>query len=79
MSKIVINDLQDGSYKEVSFSYKGLRFVYKYISTQGWDDGSLIDLNKDNKLSESEFNELESVINNLDLNDLSTGDEIEFE
>jgi hypothetical protein len=80
MEKIIVTDIEVGTYKEMNFQYKGLRFVYKYVSTSGWDDGTLIDLNKEDvKLSTSDFEKLEQIINNQDINELETGDEIDVE
>ena len=80
MEKIKVTDIELGSYKEINFQYKGLRFVYKYVSTPGWDDGTLTDLNKEGvKLSSSDFEKLEQIINDQDINELETGDEIDAE
>ena len=72
MSKISIDSIEEGQYKEITFYYKSLRFVYKYIVTSGWDDGQLIDLNrKGEQLSESEFGELQDLISQLDIAEIN--------
>jgi len=72
MSTISIDSIEEGQYKEITFYYKNLRFVYKYIVTSGWDDGQLIDLNrKGEQLSETEFEELQDLITQLDISDIN--------
>ena len=80
MSKISIDSIEEGQYKEITFYYKSLRFVYKYIVTSGWDDGQLIDLNrKGEQLSESEFGELQDLISQLDIAEINeAGVEVEI-
>lgn len=80
MQIIRITDIELGTYKEINFKYKGLKFVYKYISTDGWNDGTLIDLNNDQlKLTSSEFQKLQEIINDIDIDNLEAGDEIDAE
>ena len=80
MQIIRITGIELGTYKEINFKYKGLNFVYKYISTDGWNDGTLIDLNNDQlKLTSSDFQKLQEIINDLDIDNLEAGDEIDAE
>lgn len=73
MEEIIIKELNSykATYKELVFSYKGLRFVYKFIITDNWEEGFLVDLNKpEQKLSEIEFNNLKEKIEQIDLDDI---------